>query len=99
MCSKVALFFMISGNFYLCLLVMRVVKEINDRACKITVFSWNGKYLIKLEQGMFEQTYKVSEFDVLEQEIDEILTDTFIDEALKRFEEMAKSLGKSISAL
>ncbi len=78
---------------------MRVVKEINDRACKITVFSWNGKYLIKLEQGMFEQTYKVSEFDVLEQEIDDILTDTFIDEALKRFEEMAKSLGKSISAL
>ena len=55
--------------------------------------------MIKLEQGMFEQTYKVSEFDVLEQEIDEILTDTFIDEALIRFEEMAKSLGKSISAL
>ena len=35
MCSKVDLFFMISGNFYLCLLAMRVVKEINDKACKL----------------------------------------------------------------
>lgn len=78
---------------------MRVVKEINDKACKITVFSWNGKFLIKLEQGMLEQTYKVSELDVLEQEIDNILNQTFIDEALRRFEDMAKSLGKSISTL
>ena len=99
MCSKVDLFFMISGNFYLCLLAMRVVKEINDKACKITVFSWNGKFLIKLEQGMFEQTYKVSELDVFEQQFDEILNKTFMDEALKRFEGMEKSLGKSISAL
>ena len=45
---------------------MRVVKEIPHSACKITVFSWNQKYLIKLEQGDFEQTFKVSEFDVLE---------------------------------
>ena len=63
------------------------------------MFSWNGKFLIKLEQGMFEQTYKVSELDVFEQQFDEILNKTFMDEALKRFEGMEKSLGKSISAL
>ena len=78
---------------------MRVVREINDKPCKITVFSWNGKYLIKLEQGALEQTYKVSEMDVLEAEIDEILSDEFIKEALTTFETMGASLGKSLSSL
>lgn len=75
---------------------MRVVKEIPHSACKITVFSWNQKYLIKLEQGDFEQTFKVSEFDVLESELDEILTDEFVNQALERFADMQKSLWKSI---
>lgn len=78
---------------------MRVVREITDKPIKITVFSWNEKYLIKLEHHGMEQTFKVSEFDVLEQEIDEILSDEFIDEALARFEAMARSLGASMSKL
>ena len=63
---------------------MRVVKEIPNSNCKITVFSWNGKFLIKLENGGFEQTFKVSELDVLEQELDEILNETFITEGWRR---------------
>lgn len=78
---------------------MRVVREINDKPCKITVFSWNGKFLIKLEQGALEQTFKVSEMDVLESEIDEILSEEFIQEALGTFETMRASLGKSLSSL
>lgn len=78
---------------------MRVVKEINDRPCKITVFSWNGKFIIKLEQGALEQTYKVSELDVLESEIDEVLSEEFIQEALSTFETMGATLGKSLSSL
>lgn len=74
---------------------MRVVKEITDKACKITVFSWNGKYIIKLENGPFEQTFKVSEFDVLEEEIDDILSADFINEAMTRFDAMAASLRKA----
>ncbi|WP_339695734.1 hypothetical protein [uncultured Roseivirga sp.] len=75
---------------------MRVVKEIPNSNCKITVFSWNGKFLIKLENGGFEQTFKVSELDVLEQELDEILNETFITEAIERFDDMAKSLRKAM---
>lgn len=76
---------------------MRIVKEINDKACKITVYSWNGKYLIKLEEGPLEQTFKVSELDVLEEEIGDILNDTFMEEAIKRFQEMRESLKQSMS--
>lgn len=75
---------------------MRVVKEIPNPNCKITVFSWNQKFLIKLETGPFEQTFKVSEFDVLEQELDEILNESFIAEALKRFADMQDSLKNAM---
>ncbi len=76
---------------------MRIVKEITGRPCKITVFSWNGKYLIKLESGPFEQTFKVSEMDVIEEELDDILSDTFLNEALKRFDDMAQSLRSAMN--
>lgn len=75
---------------------MRVVKEIPHPACKITVFSWNQKFLIKLEQGDFEQTFKVSEMDILEQELEEILSESFVNQALQRFEDMQKSLWQSM---
>lgn len=78
---------------------MRILKEIPNKPCKITVFSWNEKYLIKLEHFGMEQTFKVSEFDVLEQELDEILSDEFMTEAMNRFQEMADSLGRSLSKL
>lgn len=76
---------------------MRVVKEISGKACKITVFSWNGKYIIKLENGPFEQTFKVSEFDVMEEELDEILSEDFLSEAMTRFNAMAASLQNAIN--
>lgn len=75
---------------------MRIVKEIPNPQCKITVFSWNQKYLIKLEAGPFEQTFKVSELDILEQELEEILNPEFITAALKRFDDMRVSLQKSM---
>jgi hypothetical protein len=31
--------------------VMRIVGEIPHDVCKITLFSWNNRYLIKLELG------------------------------------------------
>lgn len=76
---------------------MRVVREITGKPCKITVFSWNEKYLIKLEMGPFEQTYKVSMMDYLEEEIDEMLSEEFISDALKRFDEMGLSLRKALN--
>lgn len=78
---------------------MRVVKEFNDKPCKVTVFSWNGKYLIKLEHHGLEQTFKVSEFDVLEQELEELLNEEFMEQAMTRFDEMAQALGLAMSTL
>ena len=87
---------LISSEVYYLWGLMRVVKEVPHPKVKITVFSWNQKYLIKLELGPLEQTFKVSEFDVLEQELDEILSERFIEQALKRFDQMHQSLRESM---
>jgi hypothetical protein len=75
---------------------MRVVNEITLPNLKITIFNWNNKYLIKLEDGPFEQTFKLDELDILESDINKIFDSEFIDEAIKRFKDMANSLYKSM---
>jgi hypothetical protein len=53
---------------------MRMIKEIPHDKYKISIFSWNNKYIIKLEYGQLEQTYKVSEWDLTsEDEVAEIV--------------------------
>lgn len=71
---------------------MRVVKEINDGPCKVSIFSWNERYLIKFEYGPLEQTYKVNEFDVLENELDELVNDKFYDHVMSVFRTMGEGL-------
>jgi hypothetical protein len=77
---------------------MRNVAEIPHQGCKISIFSWNQKFLIKLEQADLEQTFKVSEFDVMGEEgIKKMVNEEFIESALKRFDEMREELNKLIS--
>ena len=45
---------------------MRVITEFAiGETAKATIFVWNGKYIIKIEMGNLEQTYKVSELDII----------------------------------
>jgi hypothetical protein len=77
---------------------MRVVKEIPHGACKITIYSWNNKYLMKLEQGMLEQTYKIPELDLTsEDELLMILDETFLAKAISIFNEMNQNLRDASS--
>lgn len=72
---------------------MRVLREFTTEGCKVTLFQWNNRYLIKIEGGPMEQTFKVDQFDFVgESEVISLLDETFIKEALARFSEMARSL-------
>lgn len=72
---------------------MRQLANIPHSDVNITLFSWNGKYLIKLEKGPFEQTYKVSEMDVTsDEEIRTLLDEEFIQAAVARFRHMHADL-------
>ncbi|MBC6696954.1 hypothetical protein [Hymenobacter sp. BT190] len=72
---------------------MRQLADIPHPEAKITLFSWNGKYLIKLEKGSLEQTYKVSELDVTsDDDVRALLDSEFLQAALARFTDMRHDL-------
>ncbi|MFM7429177.1 MAG: hypothetical protein ACKO1F_04680 [Flammeovirgaceae bacterium] len=79
---------------------MRVVGEIPHPDVKITIFHWNNRYLIKLEAGPFEQTFKLEEYDISsEGELKEIVNETFIQQSIERFNSMAQSLRQATQFL
>jgi hypothetical protein len=79
---------------------MRVVGEIPHADCKITLFAWNNRYLIKLERGLLEQTYKINEYDIFsEADLQVLVNETFVQQALARFDEMEKSLRERLNSV
>jgi hypothetical protein len=79
---------------------MRVVGEISHPECKITIFHWNNRYLLKLESGLLEQTFKIEEYDLTsEDDLKKITSERFIKKALDRFQEMAESLHDEVNSL
>jgi hypothetical protein len=79
---------------------MRIVGEIPHDVCKITLFSWNNRYLIKLELGLLEQTFKVNQFDIAsEAELHKIVDESFVKEAINRFQDMDRSLQLALERL
>jgi DNA-binding GntR family transcriptional regulator len=77
---------------------MRVIADIPHPDLKITLFSWNNKYLIKLERGMMEQTYKVSELDVTGvEDVRRLLDEEFLSGVLRRFDEMNDAFYQALA--
>ncbi|MGB3850108.1 MAG: hypothetical protein WA958_09090 [Tunicatimonas sp.] len=77
---------------------MRIIGEVPHPSCKITLFSWNAKYLVKIERGLIEQTFKVPELEVTgEEDVREMLAGEFLEEALQRLDEMDASLGRALA--
>ena len=71
---------------------MRVIATIPHEEMKITVFSWNSKYLIKLEKGGFEQTYKIPELDFVDDaELEKMLDEEFKEKVVDIFQTMMQT--------
>jgi hypothetical protein len=76
---------------------MRQVGEIAHPECKITIFSWNNRYLVKFERGYLEQTFKIDQFDVAGDEaLKKIVDPEFIKSTLEHFEVMEKSWAEAV---
>ncbi len=79
---------------------MRIIGEIPHPDCRITLFHWNNRYIIKLEKGLLEQTFKIDQFDLSsENDLQAVVSDEFVQEALIRFEAMDRSLQKPLQNL
>jgi hypothetical protein len=76
---------------------MRLVGEVPHPHLKITLFSWNNRYLVKFEQGYLEQTYKIDQFDVSGDEgLKRILDPVFLDGVSQRFRAMVHDWSQAI---
>jgi NADP-dependent 3-hydroxy acid dehydrogenase YdfG len=79
---------------------MRILKEIPHQDYKITLYAWNNRYIIKIEQDFLEQTFKVNQFDVAgDEEIEKLIDTAFIAEAIDRFRSMSQSLHEGLQRL
>ncbi len=75
---------------------MRIVDSIPHERFKIQIFSFNGKYTLKIELGQFEQSYKIGELDVMGlADVKAMVTDEFLANCLKRFVEMRTDWNES----
>lgn len=77
---------------------MRYIRDIPHPSHKISLYQWNGKYLIKLEAGgMYEQIYKLDQTEIgSEEEIDRILDEAFLNQAVDRFRQMHQDFYDSL---
>jgi hypothetical protein len=79
---------------------MRVVKELTQEEVRISIFSWNNKYILKFELGPMEQTFKLSEMDVFEEsDLDAFLGGDFFEKVKTRFDEMGKTFRSQLENL
>jgi hypothetical protein len=70
---------------------MRVVSEKMVGDLRISIFAWNNKYILKYELGPFEQTYKVSESDIIDEDsLNSFLEGEFVEFVDKKFKEMGQ---------
>ncbi|MEN9370780.1 MAG: hypothetical protein RI952_1645 [Bacteroidota bacterium] len=72
---------------------MRIIDTIAHPQIRISIFQMNQKYIVKLELGAMEQSFKFSELDIINLEILKAdVIEKVIPNALIRFEEMNKDL-------
>ena len=79
---------------------MRIVKEIPHDRYRIQVHQYNGKYILKIELGQYEQSYKINELDITSaDDIDKMITEEFLQNCLKRFLTMRRDWEKAFDSL
>lgn len=69
---------------------MRFIHDIPHPQFRIGLYAWNGKYIVKIEAGPYEQTYKVSEMDITggTDAVQTMLDEPFLNRVSVRFQEM-----------
>ena len=78
---------------------MRIITTIPHPRIKISVFQMNGKFLLKMEAGPYEQTYKIYEEEITSIEhLERICNEEFMTTVIQRFESMMNDFEKALSA-
>jgi len=76
---------------------MRIIAELPHPDFKISILNMNQKFIIKIEKGALEQTYKIPEMDLTDavNSVFELLDDDFLKTVANRFEDMKKDFKET----
>ncbi len=76
---------------------MRIIAELPHPEFKISILNMNQKFIIKIEQGTIEQSYKIPEMDLTDgvNSVFELLDEDFLKTVAARFLEMRKDFKES----
>ena len=76
---------------------MRIIAEVPHPEFKVSILNMNRKFIIKIEQGSLEQTYKIAEMDLVDgvNSVFELLDEVFYKTVSSRFTEMRKDWKES----
>ena len=75
---------------------MRYIKDIPNENFKIGLYHWNNKYIIKIESGMYEQTYKIDDYELQNQgELEVCLDKHFLATLNEKFASMHEDFMES----
>ncbi|MCE7072732.1 MULTISPECIES: hypothetical protein [Dyadobacter] len=76
---------------------MRYIKDIPNDKFKIGLYQWNNKYIVKIESGMYEQTYKIDDYEIESPaEIERCMDESFIAAITSRFDAMHDDFSESL---
>ena len=80
---------------------MRIIADIPNPHCKISVFYMNGKYIVKAEKAHLEQTFKIPESELFTgpEAIPGLFNEAMIGRIMDRFRDMDKDLNTALSLL
>jgi len=69
---------------------MRIIAELPHPEFKISILNMNQKFIVKIEKGSLEQTYKIPEMDLTDgvNSVFELLDEAFLKTVAKRFTQM-----------
>ncbi len=79
---------------------MRIIATIPHPKVKISVFQMNNKYLLKMEAGPYEQTYKIYEDEIQSMEqLHALCNENFMNSVIDRFEAMHTDFETSLKQI
>jgi hypothetical protein len=79
---------------------MRIIREIPHDRYRIQLLQYNAKFILKIELGQFEQTFKISELDVQSpDELERMMNPDFLRNCLNRFIEMRSDWENAFQSL
>jgi hypothetical protein len=76
---------------------MRIIAELPHPDFKISILNMNNKFIVKIEQGNFEQSYKIADADLMDgvNSVFELMDEAFLKTVSARFIEMRKDFKES----